>query len=120
MQLFVLLLTFLSFLLQILASPIPTTRTGTTVQITRFIERKPTGIRERLGHYVQGMMNFVYTTKVEVDGKDIFLERELEGTVYISVPGLPPPEYSGGYTEILGVDEQRKMVMEMAGLHRRR
>ena len=67
MQLFVLLLTFLSFLLQVLASPIPR-YTTTSVQITRFIERKPTGLREKIGHYVQGMMDFVYTPTVIVEG----------------------------------------------------
>ncbi|KAF9260544.1 hypothetical protein L218DRAFT_1079232 [Marasmius fiardii PR-910] len=108
-------LTLLALLLTILASPIPpySTSHGRT---TQFLERQPIGLQERFNRYMQGVMDWYYIKTVVNNGKDIFLERELEGSIYISVHGLPPPAYDSN-GEILSVVEQRRLIMEIAGIH---
>ncbi|KAG7097628.1 hypothetical protein E1B28_004960 [Marasmius oreades] len=115
MQLHLFTLTFLSLFLQILASPIPQDSTSSG-RITHFIERKPSGWKERWTNFLQGVVDLIYIKPPVDDGKDIFLERDLEGSIYISVPGLPPPEYSLRTPKIIGVDEQRRLVMKIAGI----
>ncbi|KAI3608520.1 hypothetical protein WG66_000973 [Moniliophthora roreri] len=98
------------------ARPInPRMRSGAT--ITRFSYRKPSRVSEKVASYIQGIMMTLTWTTEDTDGKDIFMERELEEPIYISVQGLPPPAYSA-HNQAIGVDEQRKMLMEIAGLGR--